>query len=155
MISPHEEFQLRKMLETNSAEDNTEAIRRNKHSKEIRECIQHIIAMKEAHPELLKTDKKAFEALILPNVGFLFFNFMPIYNIMLKDVDTTVLTNMLDTLQQIEDGVCDQHTASVVVGKLLKQLYVDTMLAEIKERDDTVAPPTHLNITYAEYKKKR
>jgi hypothetical protein len=78
---------------------------------------------------------------------------MSIYNTVLKDVDMTVLDAMLDTLQKIEDGTCDQHQASVVVGKLLKQLYVDTMLKEINERDEQKQAPGHLDISYADYKR--
>jgi hypothetical protein len=152
MLSASEEFQLRKMLETTTAEDNTEAIRRNQHSKEIRDCIEYMVEMKRVHADLLKSDKKAFEDLIMPKVGFLFFNFMPIYNMMLKDVDVAVLTEMLNHLQMIERGECDQHTASVLVGKLLKQMYIDTTLKEIEERDAQKEKPTHLNISYAEYK---
>jgi hypothetical protein len=35
---------------------------------------------------------------------------------------------MLDVLKQIEDGKVDQHEGSVMIGKVLKELYVDSAL---------------------------
>jgi len=152
MLSSNEQFQLRKILENSKVDDHTDAIRTNKHSAEIRRCIEHIVAMKGEFPGLYREDKKQFEDLVLKEAGFLFFNYMSIYNLVLKDVDVAVLHRLLDMLKLIEDEKCDQHEASVLVGKLLKEMYVDTMLKDIQDRDDKEAPAEHLDISWAEYK---
>lgn len=147
MLSANDKHQLRKMLENNTSyTDCTEKIRENQHSGEIRRCIDHILQMKAAHPTLLKTDKEAFHTLIMDGAGFLFFHYMPIYNLVLKDVDTTILFSLLNVLKQIEEGVYDQNEGSFVVGKLLKELYIDSLIDDPVKAD----APT---LTWQEYKR--
>jgi hypothetical protein len=48
-----------------------------------------------------------------------------------------ILYTFLEVLKEIEDGKIDQHDASYKIGMLLKEMYVDPKLDEIKE-------PTHI-----------
>ena len=41
----------------------------------------------------------------------------------------------MDVLKQIEDGKIDQHDGSFKVGKLLKELYVDSALKKTEKMD--------------------
>ena len=38
-------------------------------------------------------------------------------------------------LQKIEKGECDQHEASVIVGTILKELYIDSALKKQEKLD--------------------
>jgi hypothetical protein len=64
-------------------------------------------------------------------------NYMNIYNKLKKDeLNLSILHNFLSTLKQIEDGELDQHDASVKIGKILKELYVDSAMQQQKKRED-------------------
>ena len=55
----------------------------------------------------------------------------------------------LDVLRQIEDGKVDQHEGSVLVGKILKELYVDSALKRCNAINETIDTP---ETTYADAK---
>jgi hypothetical protein len=46
-----------------------------------------------------------------------------------------IMFNTLDVLKQIENGEIDQNEGSVLVGKLLKELYVDSALKRSAKLD--------------------
>jgi len=133
------------MLEANGVEDQTLKIRENQHSAEIRRCIQCIVAHKAQG--LSKVD---LEAAIAVECSFLFFHYFEIYNMVLKEVDLTILNKLLDVLEQIENGTCDQHEGSFLVGKLLKEIYIDGIIRETKDRE--VERPRPRDIKWTEYK---
>ena len=51
----------------------------------------------------------------------------------------SILHNFLSTLKQIENGELDQHDASVKIGKILKELYVDSAMKQQKKREEIEA----------------
>jgi hypothetical protein len=64
-------------------------------------------------------------------------------------LDIHILFTFLDVLKEIEEGHLDQHEASYKIGMLLKQMYIDPKLEEIKE-------PTYIkgqSISWQEFKK--
>jgi hypothetical protein len=82
---------------------------------------------------------------------------------MVKDeLDLEIMTKLLIVLKLIEDGKVDQNEGSVMVGKVLKELYVDSALKQSKHLDEKndKEEPTELNIepdikpiSWKEYKK--
>jgi hypothetical protein len=66
------------------------------------------------------------------------------------------MERLLNTLAQIEQGKVDQHEASVIVGKLLKEIYIDSALAKSKKIDDEnqTEYKDSKPISYKEYKNK-
>jgi hypothetical protein len=135
-LSDNDKFQLQKMIDAHDVTDHTENIRDVKHSAQIRKSIQSLITLKSEHADLLRDDKDEFERIALMQDGSLFYNYFQIYNKILKDqIDLTMLDNLLDVLKQIETGVYDQHEGSFVVGKLLKELYIDSTIRETAELD--------------------
>ena len=66
------------------------------------------------------------------------------------------MERLLNTLAQIEQGKVDQHEASVIVGKLLKEIYIDSALAKSKKIDDEnqTEYKESKQISYKEYKNK-
>ena len=59
------------------------------------------------------------------------------------------MSNLLDVLKHIEDGKVDQHEGSVAVGKILKELYVDSALKRCNAIDQSIDTP---EVTYMEAK---
>ena len=67
------------------------------------------------------------------------------------------MTQFLTILRMIEDSKIDQHEGSVMVGKLLKQIYVDSATKRMDKLDannnaNTVVPSVGKSISWKEYK---
>ena len=62
-------------------------------------------------------------------------------------------------LQKIEEGECDQHEASVIVGNILKELFVDSAIRKEEKREKRERKKKKdnkrkkKNISWLEYKK--
>ena len=149
MLSQNDRFQLQKMLEQHKVEDKTEQIREQKHSGEIKRNVEFILNTKKNNPTL---SKKELEEIILPQCSFLFYNYLELYNILFKEIDTTIVYKLLNVLHGIEEGTYDQHEGSVVVGRLLKEIYIDSRLAETKQDEKVIMKPKE--IQWKDYKKK-
>ena len=142
MLSENDKYQLRKMVESNNVVDKTEKIRELKHSSLIRDSIKTLLLLKEEQGELLKNNKEEFEKIALSKCNFLFMNYMELYNIILKEnMSMNIFTKLLDVLEQIENGELDQHEGSFQVGKHLKEIYIDSKLAETKRLDELYPQP--------------
>jgi hypothetical protein len=123
-----------KMLKESGASDNTTKIRQLKHSDKIREQVTLMMEIKKKYPKLKKETK---DRMIESKCMWLWENYMNIYNKLKKDqLNLSILHNFLSTLKQIEDGELDQHDASVKIGKILKELYVDSAMQQQKKRED-------------------
>jgi hypothetical protein len=93
---------------------------------------------------------------------FLHNNYTDIFNRIVKDeLDLELMTKLLIVLKLIEDGKVDQNEGSVMVGKVLKELYVDSALKTGEHLDEKYADGTSDNnnnnketkpITWKEYK---
>jgi hypothetical protein len=150
ILSDHDRFQLRKMVEAHNVEDNTDKIRNNKHSGEIRRCVQHITDLKREHPEYTK---QQLEDEVLQEAGFLFFHYFDIYNLVIKQTDLTVLNQLLEVLGRVESGECDQHEGSFLVGKFLKELYIDDIIRRSDNQpESSPRPAASLDVTWSQFK---
>jgi hypothetical protein len=70
-------------------------------------------------------------------------------------MEPSILFQLLDVLRDIEDGKCDQTEGSVRVGTLLKEIYIDSKLAETRKRDEQYASPEPIKpkvISWKNYK---
>ena len=122
------------MLKESGASDNTTKIRQLKHSDKIREQVTLMMDIKKKYPKLKKETK---DRMLESKCMWLWKNYMNIYNKLKKDqLNLSILHNFLSTLKQIEDGLLDQHEASVKIGKILKELYVDSAVQQQKKRED-------------------
>jgi hypothetical protein len=120
-----ERLQLQKMIKANDVEDQTGLIRNLKHSHQLRSDINGLILLKAKYRN--NQDQIITEA--MGECNFLFTYYTDIFNKVRKDeIDLNILFKFLDVLRQIEDGELDQHEGSFVVGKLLKEMYVDSAL---------------------------
>jgi len=147
-------IQLQKMISETGATDQTELIRQLKHSIILRENVNNLVDLKAEYGEDLEGIK--MEAMI--SCGFLFTYYTDIYNKILKDeIDISILFKFLDCLKEIEDGSEDQHSGSVKVGTLLKELYVDSALrkaAKLNKNEDEKKEELNngTNISWKKYK---
>ena len=81
------------------------------------------------------------------------------FNKLLKDeLDLTIMTKLLAVLKLIEDNKVDQHEGSVMVGKILKELYIDSAMKRAdnldKEHNATEKEPMveGKNISWKQFK---
>jgi hypothetical protein len=118
-------LQLQQMIKANDVLDQTPLIRQLKHSSTLRQDISSLLLLKKKYHD--RPDLLVNEAMI--DCQFLFTYYTDIFNKVRKDeIDLAILFKFLDVLQQIEEGQLDQHEGSFTVGKLLKELYVDSAL---------------------------
>ena len=166
-LSDSERVHLDKMIRVNEAEDHTDKIRELKHSKKIFDDVNELIRIKK------EWGRKAFEAAhendfdkeCETKCKFLFDKYTDIYNKVKKDeMNMDILLQLINVLHYIEDGAVDQHEGSVMVGKLLKQIYIDGAVmkgekldAQSKSNDeaDSVEVRKAKPISWAEYKNQR
>jgi hypothetical protein len=149
-MNNEERLNLKKLISQNEYEDNTEHIRKIKHSNLIRNDIMKMQELKRKNVRIRKNDPDRFSNLCQSQCGFLFNNYTDIYNKAYKDeLNLDIMSNLLDVLKHIEDGKVDQHEGSVMVGKILKELYVDSALKRCNTIDETNDTPEE---NYAEAK---
>jgi hypothetical protein len=158
-LDEDERLHLDKMISNFDCDDNTPKIRTLKHSSKIRDNVEIFLNLKRKYPRLVKHDKKKFNNLIMSHCSFLWENYTNIFNKLLKDeLDINILYAFIEKLKEIEDGIIDQHEASVDIGRILKRLYIDSALRgekNFEEKDNSekrkeLKPVS--NISWAKYK---
>ena len=155
---------LKKLIDETECENNTENIRKLKHSVLIRNDIRKMEQNKSKYQSI---DPEQFVELCKSECSFLFNNYTDIFNKVKKDeIDLNILFQLIYILKQIEDGKLDQHTGSYEVGKLLKSIYIDSAIKKAdninKAHDhsrgsgnkDHSKPPTVKKISWSEFKAK-
>ena len=80
-------------------------------------------------------DSKQLDAYCNGPCMFLFKNYTQVYNLFINDMDSRIMEGLLQQLQKIENGQLTQQEASFEVGKILKNIYVDTVMTKQKEQD--------------------
>ena len=152
---------LNKMIDANNVEDCTIEIRNKKHSPLIREDVTRMVSLKKKYSRLSQSNPNEFDAMCVSQCSFLFNNYMDIFNKIKKDeLNLSILHNLLDILKKIENEEMDQHNAAFQVGKLLKEMYIDSALTKAERIDKKtgkktmVSKPKEKKITWAEFKAK-
>ena len=136
MMNDNERLHLQKMIQANNTEDTTNAIRSVKHSNLIYEDVQQLISLKTKYARLSKSNPNEFDAICTSRCAFLFNHYTDIFNKVKKnEIDLKLLNNFLNVLKQIEDGKIDQHEGSFMVGKILKEIYIDSALKKSDNLD--------------------
>ena len=126
-LSGEDSLKLSRMVSETGAADNTAAIRSLKHSVLLRGEIDKLEALKGAEAEMRARDPDAFTELARLRCYDLYRAYPDIFRRVLKDeLDLRIMARVLDVLRMIEDASIDQHEGSVLVGRLLKELYVDS-----------------------------
>ena len=154
MISDAERLNLKNLISNSDCENNTEDIRKLKHSTKIRDDIRKLENLKTTHAELRATDFAKFEELCQTECVFLYNYYTDVFNKVIKnELDLAIMTRLLVVLKLIEDNKVDQHEGSAMVGKILKELYVDSALKRSENLDKENAENVALQATPVEGKK--
>ena len=159
-LSDKDRLNLQNMVKSYGAGDNTNKIRELKHSRKIKENVEVFINLKRKYKRMYLNDKKVFDKIASSHCNFLWVNYTNIYNRLLKDeLDFKILLAFIDKLKEIEDGDVDQHEASVDIGKILKQMYIDSALKKDKKEEEKRSRQRKKKdrgknkLTWAQYKK--
>lgn len=144
-LSDDERMNLKKLMNEMDYEDNTETIRRLKHSSKIRDDMRKLETLKKEHAQLRITSPEQFFNIAHTECQFMYDNYTDIFRRMMKDeVNITIMSKLLIVLKLIEDGQIDQQDGSVRVGRLLKELYLDSAVKRAdaldKEREGEKEP---------------
>jgi hypothetical protein len=135
-MNDNERLQLQKMIQTNETEDNTPLIRSLKHSKLIWADVNNILALKKKYAALEKDDPTEFSELCSGHANFLFTTYTDIFNKVVKnEINLDILLQLINVLKSIEENACDQHEGSFAVGKILKEMYIDSALRKCENQD--------------------
>jgi len=159
-LTSTERINLKELVGKMDAEDNTEEIRKLKHSVLIRDEMYLLDSLKFSEAELRKWDMREFTELCQTKCAFLYNNYTDIFNKVLNDeLDLTIMSKLLIVLKLIEDDKVDQHEGSAMVGKILKELYLDSAIKKADNLDklydaDKPTPNDGKPLTWKQYKSK-
>lgn len=157
-MNKQESLDLKRLINETQCENNTENIRKLKHSVLIRNDIRSLETLKKTNISLSKSNPDEFTEVCQQECNFLFNNYTDIFNKILKDeLDLRIMTRLLICLKLIEDGNVDQHEGSVMVGKILKELYIDSAIKRgdnlDKEREaERVEPNSGKKMSWRDFK---
>jgi hypothetical protein len=162
ILNPQQRLDLASLIKANETDDCTEEIRSKKQSVLIRNDVKHMIILKQKYERLSKSNPNEFDAICVKQCNFLFNNYTDLYNKIKNDnLNLSILDKFLDILKKIEDGELNQHEGSYLVGKYLKEMYIDSALKtkeklETKERNKKVPKKPFANvekkISYKDFK---
>ena len=123
-------LQLQQMIQANNVEDQTQLIRDLKHSVLLRADINQLLKLKATYAD----DQNMIIQEGMNDCSFLFTYYTDIFNKIRKDeIDIKILFYFIDVLKKIEDGELDQHEGSFLIGKILKEMYVDSALKKAEK----------------------
>jgi hypothetical protein len=155
-ITSQDRLNFKKLMnETTNYQDNTEYIRKIKHSVKIRDDIRCLDRLKK---EMANTSPDVFLEKCREECAFLYNHYTDIFNRLVKDeIDMTIMTQLLTILKMIEDEKIDQNEGSILIGKILKNLYLDSALKHGENLDKQYSkssPDTieHKKVSWKEYK---
>jgi len=162
-MNDDERLNLQKMIQENDVVNTTGLMRELKHSKKILEDVDLLLKLKREHPSMAKSNPEEFDALCVEKCQFIFNHYTDIFNKVKKDeIDLNILLRLINVLHSIEEGDQDQHEGSFEVGKLLKQIYIDSALrkadklngpeGEDGEKEEEIRPVE--NISWRDFKQK-
>ena len=159
-ITNQERLNLKKLINETECDDNTEYIRKIKHSDKIRADMHVLEQLKVEQDGLRKSSPEEFVDLARNTCSFLFTNYTDIFNKMIKDeINVEIMERLLLILKMIEDNKVDQHEGSVYVGRILNELYLDSAVKHADKLDkngeeEKVEPVQGRAISWTEYKTK-
>ena len=139
ILNNQEKLDLAALIKANESEDFTEDIRSKKQSSLIRTDVKQMVYLKQKYERLAKSNPGEFDKMCTSQCNFLFNNYTDIYNKIKNDnLDLNILDNFLTILKKIEDGELNQHEGSYLVGKHLKELYIDSALRNEKNKKQKI-----------------
>lgn len=153
-MDSQDKLNLKRLISEYKPEETTSKIRTLKHSSKIKEDVERYLKLKSKYARLPReTQLKMYRN----QCQFLYTNYTNIFNKLVKEqLDLTILYRLLIVLKGIEDNKFDQHEGSVMVGEILKQLYIDSALKggnQNDKKDKKERKRKGKKISWAEYKR--
>jgi hypothetical protein len=159
-MNQSERLDLKRLMDHNEYEDNTEGIRKLKHSHLIEAEILKMENIKKRDADARKNTPLFFESICKKECSFLYNAYTDIFNRLLKDeLDLGLMSQALVMLQKIEEGEIDQQEGAVMMGKMLHRVFVESALKRAdsqrdKDKDiDIVKRIDGKDLSWKEYKK--
>jgi len=165
ILDKQQKLDLAAMIKANDTEDYTEDIRSKKQSSLIRNDVKQMVFLKQKYSRLASSNPGEFDSMCVKQCGFLFNNYTDIYNKIKNDtLDLGILERFLDILKKIEEGELTQHEGSYMVGKHLKELYIDSAMRnqqkmesrdrrkKVPKKPPGVGPEREKKISYKDFK---
>lgn len=159
-LTSQERLDLTNLLNNSDAENTTDKIRSLKHSSAIFKDVILLQKMKKdrTNDNTDENNEELFKNKCIIECAFIYNNYTDIFNKVYNDqIDLNILARLLFVLKNIEESKLDQHEGSVIIGKLLKELYVDSALRRSEMLDEKY-PPTlpreSKQIKWGEWRKK-
>ena len=154
-MNPEERLNLQRMIAANDVTDQTDNIRKLKHADRIWEDVKTMTLLKNKYSRMLNSD--LIKTKITNSCRFLFDNYTDIFNKLYKDqLNVQILYTFIQELKNIENGKTDQHEASFKIGKLLKEMYIDSALKQAEKHDKKASkkpPRKEKKISWEQFKK--
>jgi hypothetical protein len=155
MMNDEERLMLQKMIKANDVEDQSEMIRKLKHSHPLQKDINRLLQIKKEKGD----NEEEVHTLASQECSFLFNGYTDIFNKIKKnEINLSILNRFLNILRNIEDGEIDQHEGSYIVGTLLKELYIDSALKKAEKLNTVNEIKEEFvvgrNISFREFKEK-
>jgi hypothetical protein len=144
-MNAEERLNLKKMLDQNKDYvDHTVDIRRVKHSGLLLDSLRDIEKLKRSNKELKATNYQAFEELCREAAPLMYKLYTDLFHKLVKDeLNLVILIKLISVLELIEQERIDQNEGSAMVGKMLKEMYVDSAIRRgenlDKEREEREA----------------
>jgi hypothetical protein len=150
---------MKSLMDSDDYVNNTERIRELKHSELILEDIGKLCRIKKDHFHMRMVEEEKYNHLCATSAPFLFSNYTDIFRKVLKDeLDMKLMVDFIGILKQIEEGQLDQYDASVKVGTILRDLYVDSAIrrGDNLDKERGVSEPVFVEpkpVSWKDYKK--
>lgn len=153
-MDSQDRLNLKRLISEYKPEETTEKIRELKHSTKIKEDVERYLKLKSKYARLPRqTQIQMYQN----QCTFLYENYTNIFNKLIKEqLDLTILYRLLIVLKGIEDEKYDQHEGSVMVGQILKQLYIDSALKggnQNEKKEKSERKRKGKKISWGEYKR--
>tara|TARA_B100000575_G_C23143118_1_gene665891 strand:+ start:11286 stop:11759 length:474 start_codon:yes stop_codon:yes gene_type:complete len=153
-MDSQDKLNLKRLISEYKPEETTSKIRTLKHSSKIKEDVERYLRLKSKYARLPRETQLQ---MYRNQCQFLYTNYTNIFNKLVKEqLDLTILYRLLIVLKGIEDGKYDQHEGSVMVGEILKQLYIDSALKggnQNEKKSKKERKRKGKKISWAEYKR--
>lgn len=131
-MNENQRLQLQQMISENNVTDQTDLIRQLKHSHQLRDETNKLVAIVQLYndnPEKIKEEG-------IHQCPFLFRYYTDIFNkIRKEEINLEYLFRALHVLEKIENSEVNQHEASFEVGMILKEMYVDSAVRRANKTD--------------------
>jgi len=158
-MDPSDRLDLKKLMKAGESDyvDNTDGIRRLKHSDLIAADMKKLQDLKVSHASMRTSFPDDFSDLCQRKCSFLFNAYPDIYHRLFKDqLDVALMMDALKTLGQIETGKINQQEGSIIMGKLFYKVFVSNAIKHEESSSNTTPSETTFvdskQLTWLEYK---